>query len=75
MPNWVKNLVLLVVTTAVAVVVAEVAARQAFPDWAPRTGRLADLWDFDPDYGWAYVPGSSGPFRSHSFDTHVAINQ
>lgn len=58
-----------------AVGLAEVAARALFPDWAPRTGRLANFWQYDPVVGWAHRPGMSGRFESFGFATDVHINR
>jgi lysophospholipase L1-like esterase len=69
-----KKLVLLFVTLLVTLLVAEVGVRILFPGWAPRTGRLVELWQYDREYGWAHVPSSSGRFASFGFDTFVEIN-
>jgi lysophospholipase L1-like esterase len=65
---------LLAATLLVALLLAEIAVRIVFPDWAPRTGRIVELWQYDRDYGWAHVPGSTGRFESFGFDTLVEIN-
>lgn len=58
----------------IALSVAEFAARSLFPDWAPRTGRLAQFWQYDALLGWAHVPGRQGEFESAGFSTRVRIN-
>jgi lysophospholipase L1-like esterase len=65
---------LLAATLLITLLIAEIAVRVLFPDWAPRTGRIVELWKYDRDYGWAHVPGSSGRFESFGFDTLVEIN-
>jgi lysophospholipase L1-like esterase len=65
---------LLAVSGLVAVLAAEGVARVLFPEWAPRTGRLASFWQHDPVYGWSHRPGQEGRFASWGFDTGVRIN-
>ena len=69
-----KKIGLLTATLLVTLLVAEIAVRIIFPGWAPRTGRIVELWQYDRDYGWSHVPGSTGRFSSYGFDTVVEIN-
>jgi lysophospholipase L1-like esterase len=64
----------IMIGTLLAVLVVEGASRMLFPSWAPRTGRLADFWRYDPVYGWSHEPGKTGGFAAHGFDTTVRIN-
>ena len=51
----------------------EGAARWAFPEWAPRSARLTNFWQYDEKLGWKHVPGAIGRF-SYGFDTLLQIN-
>jgi lysophospholipase L1-like esterase len=62
------------ISCLLAILAAEAVARIAFPEWAPRTGRLASFWQHDPVYGWSHRPGQEGRFASWGFDTGVRIN-
>ncbi len=64
----------LLLGSLIAVLAVEGVSRALFPSWAPRTGRLAEFWRYDPVYGWAHEPGRVGKFASHGFDTTVRIN-
>ena len=57
-----------------SLVMVEGAVRLFLPHWAPRTGQIANFWKFDSRYGWAHIPGTSGPFDSYGFQTTVRIN-
>src|ERR1700693_386562 len=70
-----KNLVLLLFTCFVVFLAAEGLARLFFPQWAPRSGRLTQFWQYDARYGWGNIPGAAGAFRSFGFDSRVTINE
>lgn len=72
--QWRLNLVVLIVSSLVAVFAAELVARVLFPAWAPRTGRVTRFWQYDPTLGWAHKPNEEGRFESFGFDTYVRIN-
>jgi lysophospholipase L1-like esterase len=67
-------LALAALSTALALVLGELAVRAAFPSWAPRTARMTAFWQYHPRYGWGHVPGTSGRFKSVGFDIPVRIN-
>lgn len=69
-----KRMLLLMCSLVLSLVVTEVLVRLFLPQWAPRTGTLTTFWKFDPHYGWSHVPGASGRFDSHGFETWVNIN-
>ncbi len=69
-----QTLALTGVSLLVSILLAELSVRFLFPEWAPRTGRLAEFWTYDPDFGWAHKPGYSGRFSSFGFDVAVRTN-
>ena len=66
--------VALLLGTFLAAVATESIARWVFPEWAPRSARLASFWQYDERLGWKHVPGAIGRFNSHGFDIVVQIN-
>ena len=74
-PNGVWPLLVLTdCSVLVAVPTAELLSRMLFPEWAPRTGRLGEFWQYDPVYGWAHKPGYTGRFKSFGFDVAIRTN-
>ncbi|HZS11796.1 MAG TPA: SGNH/GDSL hydrolase family protein [Nitrospirales bacterium] len=71
--RWLPVLVM-AVAVVLALLAAEAAARVFFPQWAPRTGRVTQFWQYDARYGWAHVPGSTGVFESYGIHAPVTIN-
>ena len=67
-------LLLVLFSLLLSLIIAEGAVRIFLPHWAPRTGELTKFWKFDPHYGWAHIPNTSGRFDSHGFKTTVRIN-
>ena len=57
-----KRVLFLLVSLLLGCVVVEGLARLFFPEWAPRTALITKFWQYDPRYGWAHIPGASGPF-------------
>lgn len=74
MTNIAGSAALILVSSGLAMIATEVAARYLFPEWAPRTGRLASFWQHDPIVGWAHRPLQTGRFESYGFSTSVRIN-
>jgi lysophospholipase L1-like esterase len=70
-----RKLLLSLFSCVFAFLLAEGVARLFFPEWAPRTGRLAQFWQYDPMYGWAHVPGTKGIFDSFGIHSSVTINE
>jgi lysophospholipase L1-like esterase len=68
------RLLLLVVSTALALLMAEAAARLLIPSWQPRVSDRAIFWHHHPVLGWAHRPGALGRFVGPSWDVGVAIN-
>ncbi len=73
-PTAKGRVVALLLGTFLAVVATESIARWAFPEWAPRSARLASFWQYDEKLGWKNAPGAIGRFSSYGFDTVVQIN-
>lgn len=72
--KYFKRIILAVFPIIIMIIIAESTAKVFFPKWAPRTGRIVNLWQYDQDYGWSHVPNSKGRFDSHGFNTAVDIN-
>jgi len=72
--NAVIAVFVILLSGVVALFVAEAFSRIVYPAWAPRTGRLAQFWQYDAVYGWSHKPGQEGRFESFGFDTSVRIN-
>ena len=68
------TIILTACSVVIAVLGAELLSRALFPEWAPRTGRLGELWQYDPLYGWAHKPGYNGRFKSFGFDVAIRTN-
>ena len=73
--DLIRNIGLFSASLILCGILAEGVARLFFPEWAPRTARVAKFWQFDEDLGWSHIPNSSGPFSSFGIETHVTINQ
>jgi len=58
----------------VLLVIAELAARTFFPQWAPMTAERARFWQFDPVLGWRHIAGQSTEFSHPDFTVTVSIN-
>ena len=70
----VRNFVIATSFLIATLVLAEFVVRTLFPEWAPRTPRLAKFWQHDELYGWSHIPGARGRFTSYGFDVQVEIN-
>lgn len=71
----IKGLIAAATSLLITLFVAELAVRVLFPDWAPRTPRLAQFWQHDELYGWSHIPGAKGRFDTYGFDVSVEINE
>ena len=69
-----SRLILAAVATLVALVLAELICRLAFPEWAPMSNDRK-FWVYDPVLGWFHEPGEKGRFWHPDFDVQVKINQ
>ena len=68
------KLLTLVISSLITFLIAEVAVRVLYPEWAPGTPNLANFWRYDKDLGWAHEPGVDGIFASYGFEIDVTIN-
>lgn len=71
----IRRLLIAATSLLITLFAAELVVRLLFPDWAPRTPRLAQFWQHDDRYGWSHVPGAKGRFDSYGFDVGVEINE
>lgn len=72
-PRW-TLLFIVFFGTLLVIALAEIVARNFFPQWAPVTAERAKFWQFDSDLGWSQTPNRTGNFEHPDFSIQVSIN-
>ena len=70
-----RNLTLLVLSVAVALLVSEIALRIMGRKPLVINPEQILFWEYHPQLGWAHKPGEEGVFEKPQFRTFVRINQ
>ena len=70
-----KSLFILAVAgTALVLVLGELLARVARPEWTPARAHRITFWTYDSLLGWAHRPGQEGEFVHRDFSVSIRIN-
>lgn len=73
--NWIKNLLTLLFSTAIALVIIDISIYNIFPSWFPENeGNQYRFYEFDKYLGWTNLANSKGHYKRQEFEYDIFIN-